>query len=72
MNTTPINHIEAAILYVRACGPVTKAGIAREIHTQVQGATKENRDLLAYEAIQHGLTRGWLEKYDDTDAYCLA
>jgi len=69
--TKPINHIEAAIMYVRACGPVTKAGIAREIRIQVQGATKDNCDALADKAIAHGLDRGWLEKYDE-ESFCIA
>ena len=67
----PINHIEVAIYFVRACGPVTKAGIAHEILVQVTGATKANCDDLAGKAIAHGLDRGWLEKYDD-ESFCLA
>ena len=67
----PINHIEAAIMYVRACGPVTKAGIAHEISVQVSGATNDNCDDLAAKAIAHGLDRGWLEKYDE-ESFCIA
>jgi hypothetical protein len=69
--TAPINHIEAAIMFVRACGPVTKAEIAREIRIQVQGATKDNCDDMADKAITHGLDRGWLEKYDE-ESFCIA
>ena len=71
MKTNPINHIEAAIQYVRACGPVTKAGLAHEIRTQVQGATKGKCNYLAVDAIQHGLQTGWLEKYDE-ESFCIA
>ena len=72
MKTTQgINHIEAAIMYLRACGPATKSAIANEINAQVIGATKENCDDLADKAIAHGLDRGWLEKYDD-ESFCMA
>jgi hypothetical protein len=73
MTTTiaPINHIEAAIMFVRACGPVTKAGIAHEIRVQVIGATEDNCEDLADKAIAHGLDRGWLEKYDE-ESYDMA
>ena len=67
----PINHIESAIYFVRACGPATKAAIAHEIRVQVSGATKDNCDDLADKAIAHGMDRGWLEKYDE-DSFCLA
>ena len=66
-----INHIEAAIMHVRACGPVTKAGIAHEIRAQVIGATNENCNELAEKAIAHGLDSGWLENYDE-ESFCIA
>jgi hypothetical protein len=66
-----ISHIEAAIYFVRACGPVTKAGIAQEILYQVSGVTPENCNEFASDAIAHGLGAGWIEKYDD-ESYCLA
>lgn len=71
MKTTGINHIEAAINYVRACQPVSANGIAHEILTQVVEATKDNCKNLAAAAINHGLKTGWLEKYDD-QSFCIA
>lgn len=65
-----INHIQAAILFVRACGPVTKESIAREIRIQT-GASKDKSSDLADKAIAHGLDRGWLEKYDE-ESFCIA
>ncbi len=68
-----VDHIEAAIQFVRACGPVTETSIASEIRKQVAGANKPGVDVrkLAGMAIQHGLTRGWLERYDD-NSFCIA
>ena len=66
-----INHIEAAIMFVRACGPVTKESIAQEILTQVSTATPGNFRGLADKAVEHGLSTGWLERYDD-ESFCIA
>jgi hypothetical protein len=70
-NTNSIDHITAAVMFIRACGPVTKASIANEIRVQVIGASKNNCGKLADQAIAHGLDRGWLEKYDE-ESFCIA
>jgi hypothetical protein len=67
------NHIDATIEIVRACGPVGRDEIAREIRIQAQNGTRENCYQLADAAIAHGLSQGWLVRYDDIpDAYNLA
>ncbi len=73
ITTKSINHIEAAIQFVRACGPVTEESIANEIRNQVAGADKPGVDVkkLAKLAVQHGLDRGWLESYDE-ESFCMA
>jgi hypothetical protein len=68
---TTINHIEAAIMFVRACGPVTKESIAQEILAQVIEANTGNFRGLADKAIEHGLSTGWLERYDEK-SFCIA
>ena len=71
-NSNRHNHIDAAIQIVRACGPVAKVDIAREIRVQAQNGTPKNCNALAESAIEHGLATGWLKRYDDVeDAYVL-
>ena len=67
------NHIEAAIHFVRACGPVGREEIAREILEQATDGTMENCHRLADAAILHGISTGWLTRYDDEDdAFVMA
>jgi hypothetical protein len=66
-----INHIEAAIRYVRACGPVSESEIANEIRIQVQGANRENCQRLAKSAVNHGASHGWISSYDE-ESYVIA
>jgi hypothetical protein len=71
MKTTTLDHIEIAIRFVRACGPVTAAEIEGELLTQCQTATGANALTLADKAIAHGLAAGWLECYDE-ESFCIA
>jgi hypothetical protein len=63
------NYIELAIMFVRSSGPVTRDQIAAEIRNQ--SVTAARHTALADRAIAHGLSRGWLEQYDD-ESYCMA
>ena len=64
-----LNYIEITIRFVRACGPVTESAIVREIETQCQAKSKAHE--WAKSAITHGLSRGWLERYDE-ESYSIA
>ena len=67
------DHIKAAIEIVRACGPVGREEIAREIRVQADNGNQWNCHTLAEDAIRHGLETGWLARYDDEeDAYVMA
>lgn len=62
---------------VRACGPVGRDSIAREIRMQADDVDAKNLVAdsyrLADRAIRHGLETGWLARYDDiVDAYVMA
>jgi hypothetical protein len=58
--------IQIAIMYVRACGPVTSAEIQGELLRQcVETHTAADAKRQASNAIKHGLERGWLERYDN-------
>ena len=62
----------ATIELVRACGPVGRKEIAREIRYQSVNGTAENCHELADVAIKRGLDAGWLEVYDGMeDAYVM-
>ena len=60
-----MNHIEIAIMTVRASGPVTRNQIVREIAEQASHGTLSNCYALADAAIQHGQDTGWIESYDE-------
>ena len=66
------DHIKAAIEIVRACGPVGREEIAREIREQADNGNAENCHALADAAIKHGMEAGWLAVYDGMeDAYVM-
>ena len=55
---TNISPIEATIMYVRACYPVTQVGIQNHINAQCDNGCD------AESVIRHGLSAGWLAVYD--------
>lgn len=62
----------ATIEIVRACGPVGRDEIAREIRNKAFNGTTENCHKLADAAIRRGLEAGWLARYDGMeDAYVM-
>lgn len=57
--------IEIGIMFVRYCGPVTKAQIERELLAQCTFTkTKADAKRQAAKVIAHGLKNGWLARYD--------
>ena len=73
INQVRHDHIKAAIEIVRACGPVGREEIAREIRVQADNGNQGNCHALADDAIRHGLETGWLTNYDGMeDAYVMA
>jgi hypothetical protein len=66
-----MNHIEIAIMTVRASGPVTREQIANEIAKQASNGNRSNCLALADAAIQHGEETGWIESYDE-ESYVIA
>ena len=66
-----MNHIEIAIITVRASGPVTRSQIASEIAMQAINGNRENCLALADAAINHGTETGWIESYDE-ESYVIA
>ena len=64
MTTLEGNATKQAQNHIAACGPCDRRGIRFGILDQTSGATEENADTLTWEAINHGLTTGWLKKYD--------
>lgn len=63
--THTMNHIEIAIMTVRASGPVTREQIANEIARQASNGNRANCISLTDAAIQHGEETGWIEAYDE-------
>lgn len=58
--------VEVLIRLVRSMGPVTANQMESELMTQCTfTATWEDAARQTRSAIQHGLTQGWLERYDD-------
>lgn len=64
MTTLETNATKKAHAHIKACGPCTRAGIRFAILDQTSGATEENSDAITTEVISHGLSVGWLKKYD--------
>jgi hypothetical protein len=63
--------ISIAIQYVRACGPVTADQIAQELKTQSPAVNSDNAITMAFAAINHGFSTGWIEAYDE-ESFCIA
>jgi hypothetical protein len=63
--------ISITIQYVRACGPVTEEQIAHELKKQSSAVNSKNAIIIARNAIDHGLSTGWLNAYDE-DSFCIA
>jgi hypothetical protein len=73
MNANTLNHIELTIMFVRSTGPVGKDEIASELLTQCVGcSTRDDANRLADSAIRHGLSAGWIERYDDEGSFVIA
>lgn len=65
MNAAKNNTIEIAMIFLRACGPVTVSEIEIELLDQASGIdNREQAKIEAARAIKHGMETGWMELYD--------